>query len=317
MSPTRLLGPHDWQDCPRRSPEPARTCSAPTSPSLHKHRSLPSFLPNRYTPTSIPNQVPLDVLTSARQLEHMDPALVPAPDFTSKSVPDLRPPFVVRHVDNSLLSERNFCGATTFMPLKVKHEQVSVERHGGETKKGFVDKGADESAMEIDFESSPKNAQGSPRMSSPSNRRSSPRERRAGSPHSPVPTRSLHLGRREDLVSKYLVTSRSEKSRQSKHEFGLLARTIEEKIERLKQECCECLVSLVQSAFMYSAQLLNHTPRPRHSYWATPSCCIEQLASYSYTYLSLHLNPITELKNCKNLPVHSLTRNRVTAIFVA
>lgn len=191
------------------------------------------------------------MLTGTNQLERMDPVLC----SPSKSVPDTRPPFVVRHADDSLLSERNFCGK----PVGASNKVYFAEKHSSGGDSGlrtdggvvwvkavpgvkFTEGGTGDSAS---ARNSPRLGQRSPCVSpSPkttplSLRRSALQGSRADRAHSPAPHGSPHwAGRREDLVTKYLDTP----SGDCRREFGSLAQTIEEKIERLKRECCECLV---------------------------------------------------------------------------
>lgn len=251
MSPTRLRGPHDWTQCPRRSPEPiSRTRSAPSSPGPRPHSPAHTSSHPHLRGATLPNQVPLDVLRGTKQLERMDPTLC----SPSKSVPDARPPFVVRHADDSLLGERNFCGK----PINGSNKVYYAERHKGisggsglrsgrgdervKTGTRFIsgETGIPTSCSEIKY--SPKLGQRSPCVSptpksTPSSLRQSALGPRVGHTHSPHG--SPQWGRSDDLVTKYLETPPGDRG----CGYGSLAEAIEDKIERLKRECCECLVS--------------------------------------------------------------------------
>ena len=114
------VGPHGWEECPRRSPgrrRRNRSNSAPNSPQPDR-RTKPK-VSHRGRAFTLPNSVPLEALG----MESLDPALAPRnPD----SIPDPRPPFVVRHSDPKLLSKRDFCGS----------HGVTVARHYGTAPSG-------------------------------------------------------------------------------------------------------------------------------------------------------------------------------------
>ena len=109
------VGPHGWEECPRRSPERRRrkrSSSAPSSPKLD--RRTQSKTSHHSRALTLPNSVPLEAL----DLETLDPVLAPR---NPNSIPDTRPPFVVRHTDPKLLSKRDFCG----------RHRATVARHHG------------------------------------------------------------------------------------------------------------------------------------------------------------------------------------------
>lgn len=264
VSPTRRRGLHDWPDCPRRSPEPTKHHSAPSSPY---HRKC----------VSVPSQVPLDVFKGAPQLEHSSPAHLASLGSRSESVPDLRPPFVVRRVEESLIGERNFCGRPVSAGAE-KHEVggggVDGDAGGGHglEKVGVAGAGRRLVMDELDMaECTCKPVTFSPvlgRKLTPissaatastlplrgygigtSSHTPSPTPQCRGSPYAGSEGRGR--GRRGDgeLVSKYLVSPSGGGGSGGRWRYGgnggALAHSIEQKIERLKRECCECLVSLI------------------------------------------------------------------------
>ncbi len=100
------VGPHCWHECPRRTTKggekiPLSTSSSPDLSQLHHTK-----------PSIIPNNAPIDQLTSSML---SDPVLAPR----RTQAPNPRPPFVVRHVDTSLLKKRSFCGECG--PHAVRH----------------------------------------------------------------------------------------------------------------------------------------------------------------------------------------------------
>ncbi len=100
------VGPHCWHECPRRTTKggekiPVSSLSSPDLSQLHRTK-----------PSVIPNNAPIDQLTSSML---SDPVLAPR----RTQAPNPRPPFVVRHVDTSLLKKRSFCGECG--PCAVRH----------------------------------------------------------------------------------------------------------------------------------------------------------------------------------------------------
>ena len=128
------VGPHNWHDCPRRqSPKKQqqivstvhRSHSAPGSPSstrsswgLQDHSSSVS---HHYKSATLPNCVPPDDLIR----KTTDPAFTPC-----KALPELRPPFVVRHADPRMLERRDFCGA--YGVRATRHFSTEEKALGGE-----------------------------------------------------------------------------------------------------------------------------------------------------------------------------------------
>ena len=189
------------------------------------------------------NGVPLSVLKNTKALQQIDPALHP----TSKGLSDVRPPFVVRHVDESWLSKRDFCGTSLTRPVGVREglpSSVGVEGVGGKRNKvitsdevllnqgGPLGRGQRSITPE---RGEPLSGVRSPPF--PGRRREFPR--RSESPmarSAPMPCMGSR-GRGRDVVSHYLPRAEPELDHKSS-----LAGTIEERIERLKKECCEFLV---------------------------------------------------------------------------
>ena len=113
QSPTVGLGPHQWEDCPRRSPKRIRSQSLPSSPIVPRPKmakQCPQSLHKRLT--TVPNQIPLDRLESVH-LECGPPDLTPprhSPHHHHGTLDSWKRPFVVGHADPKLISKRNFCG---------------------------------------------------------------------------------------------------------------------------------------------------------------------------------------------------------------
>lgn len=127
------VGPHSWRDCPRRqSPEKQlltvstvhRSHSAPGSPSSSRIWGLQDCscsVSYHHKSATLPNQVPPDALI----LKTADPALTPC-----KTIPELRPPFVVRHADPRMLERRDFCGSCGVRATR--HYRTEKKALGGE-----------------------------------------------------------------------------------------------------------------------------------------------------------------------------------------
>lgn len=92
---------HNWADCPRRSIKtimPSEAHSVPPSPLRRRSRSYSPYHRN-----CVPDTATMTVVSGGDHTRQGDHAM-------SKSMPDLRPRFVVRRADERLISERNFCG---------------------------------------------------------------------------------------------------------------------------------------------------------------------------------------------------------------
>ena len=93
QSTTAKLGPHQWVECPRRSPKRQRSLSAPSLPVRRaKFANSENILPL---------SADVDGLLAVSDLE--DP---------QEEVMDTRPPFVVRHIDEHLMGRWDFCGCS-------------------------------------------------------------------------------------------------------------------------------------------------------------------------------------------------------------
>ena len=296
-SSTVGVGPHEWQNCPRRSPKRVRSRSLPSSPAPTTKfpKQAPSPLHHQQA-TTVPNQIPLDRL-EAVHLDCGHPDLSPR-QYRPQSAPDLRPPFVVRHPDPKLISKRNFCGEVGVMA--VRHFPPSLS--DPTPPRTLTSAGAgrqlspapptaamtttsgmpywslredvssdDELSIVTDSESDidnsdshrpspgpvrytksnpttpvknkPQSSRGVPSLSSTSGKYVSV------STHSSTvrsSKRHRYHGRRE-LVSKYLV-ERSDNLR--KDGEASPSRVIVDKIQRLRDECCACLVSATHSIIL-------------------------------------------------------------------
>ena len=124
---TSDIGLHPWELCPRRKPEKLTARSAPVV-----NLSLPSSESNKRTNRVLllPNLAP----SEGHCLEHTDPTLYPC--SPTRTTPNLRPPFVVRHADPSVLSRRDFCGACS-APSIMKHFKSKREAAAGDEDQAF------------------------------------------------------------------------------------------------------------------------------------------------------------------------------------
>ena len=288
---TSGLGPHEWENCPRRSPKRVRSQSAPSSPGSS------SKSPKRYKSSTLPNQIPLETLDKFH-LEHTDPKLTPL----HISAPDLRPPFVVRHADPALLERRNFCGESCCLLSTTKH-QLSTQKsplsgttedeneRGDDLERQFEDENGLQAKQDGETFSGMYNRHLTAPTLSPTQHtsttsmphcepfhkhsslppksplkssfhRTTTHPRAAASKSAPtspyksqtkhcsvssssVPRRggvpsSLRYNSDDALVAKYLVSQPGN----TRAGVGSPLVVIQEKLERLRRECCECLVSV-------------------------------------------------------------------------
>ena len=245
------VGPHEWQACPRRSPKRVRSYSAPNSPAhqvTFKHSRMSESIP--LTVSDLSREEPLED----------------------------RPPFVVRHPDPLLLEKRDFCGCSDLSFHRqrspgVGEELSAVDRGGGNGKlvcmTGDLKAGVQlESELPVylnenlrmsneDYTPSGQaftSSRLSSRLQTPPKHFSihSPTKDaacRTASTSQPRPVSSrifssAHrssekaLRGKRDLVSKYLVTQPGN----MRSGVDSPCKLIEEKIERLKEECCDCKV---------------------------------------------------------------------------
>ena len=295
QSPTVGVGPHEWQNCPRRSPKRVRSRSLPSSPAPRAKfpKQAPSPL-HRQRATTVPNQIPLDRL-GAVHLDCGHPDLAPR-QYRPQSAPDLRPPFVVRHPDPKLISKRNFCGevgvlaerhfppspinptvprtltsagagrqsspapptatmaTTSGMPYWTEDTSSDDELHIVTDSESDVDDNVSHGPLPAPMrhtksnpttpvKNKPQSSRGIPSLSSTS------RKHASTSAHSSTvrsSKRQRYHGRRE-LVSKYLM-ERSGSARRD-GEAASPSRVIVDKIQRLRDECCACLVSATHIAY--------------------------------------------------------------------
>ena len=289
VSISKRTGPHDWPECPRRSPEPLKAASVPNSPMFGQYRRrsgtpqraatrtpspqraarTPSPQRAARTPSpqramrtpqrtpspchsspcrkcvSIPNKIPLHVLTAAPRLERMDPALVPR-NYTcslddlhdpcdKRDQHPLRPPFVIRHVDDSLMGKRNFCGAP-FPPIRKKRRKKK--------KKEFCFEVVPETRSPV---CTPEPDYGySPQSQSPCQICKNRGYGQSQSPCQICKNRGHGQSQSPCQICKYRGHGQSQSPCQicKNRGHGISFKDIEERIERLKRECCECLVSL-------------------------------------------------------------------------
>ena len=98
----------------------SETHSAPTSP-MRRRRSQSYSL---YHHKCVPNSETMTVVSGGRQARNERDR--------SKSMPDLRPQFVVRRADGNLISERNFCGVFGKQASDADRSQ-GIERGGHRT----------------------------------------------------------------------------------------------------------------------------------------------------------------------------------------
>ena len=298
-SPTVGVGPHEWQNCPRRSPKRIRSRSLPSSPAPRAKfpKKVPSPLNlHRQRATTVPNQIPVDHL-EAVHLDCGHPDLAPR-RYRPQSAPDLRPPFIVPRPDPKLISKRNFCGevgATAVrhfppsLPNLTPTRTLTSTSAAGRQKQSSPapptatmatisgmphwsrDMSDNELRITTDSESDvdsddsrdqsptpvrhtrsnpttpvknkPQSSRGVPSLSSTSGKHVSMSARSVKSSNSRRGRR--YHGRRE-LVSKYL-TERSGSASARRDGEASPSRVIVNKIQRLRNECCACLVSAILS----------------------------------------------------------------------
>ena len=230
---TSDIGLHPWQTCPRRTQE---TLTAHSTPALNLS-SLSSEPKQRTEKVRLqPNFASVDGLC----LEHTDPTLYPC--SPSRVDPDSRPPFVVRRADPSVLSRRDFCGACP---------ALSVVKHG--RRKGEVADGDENPSLSPPLTATVQRESGvfQDRQSGPSLSELYEKYLGGGDGTQSIPTKSP--------PSQPTTTRRSSTGRGADSRFdgpdektasimaepgnvrsGVLspARQIEEKLQRLRKECC-------------------------------------------------------------------------------
>ena len=285
------IGPHKWQNCPRRSPKRRRSRSLPCSRAPWAKCSKqadPSPL-HRQRATTVPNQIPLDRL-EAVHLDCGHPDLAPR-SYQPLSGPALRPPFTVGRPDPKLMSKRNFCGeigvtavrhVTLSSPNPTTLRTLTFTGAGRRsltpprpaaaatmaTASGMPPFWREDSADELsdgsDSDSDGDNDSSGPSPSpvrharsnlttplsnKPQSSRGAPSSSFSSRKYGLVSTRSpLRSGKRycgrKELISKYLV-ERSAGRRKAGE--GSPSKVIVDKIQRLRDECCACLVSMASN----------------------------------------------------------------------
>ena len=255
MTRGRLKGPHDWPDCPNRSPD--HSYRSPErhrrSPENVRSRSVPlSPIPSLRLPSSPYHQkcvtVPDRVLSENLSSGHISRSPVKAGNL------DARPPFVVRRIDESLVGKRNFCGVV----------------NGGNAAAGSAAKsGALEATSDSEEEILPQR-HSPPLMFDEHNPRlrADERDQKVHVLYSPISSASLSSSSsssltsipahfrppvtlpvaNEDLVSKYLTKSTGNVKPlppQGGIRRAHSATAICDRLNRLREQCCECLVSSI------------------------------------------------------------------------
>ncbi len=267
----RLKGPHEWTECPHRSPDRSRASPEPFQSQLktsHKPRShsVPhSPIPSLRLPSSPYHQrcvtLPQDVLLPSDKSKQS-----PKPARLNK-----RPPFIVRHIDETLMDKRNFCGV------------VNGDRPNSRSsmKPGVLDVYCDDDEdmapavplsppplpsahhshlqrnhQESDHISYSPISSVSPSSSSGSSLTDIPDHLR---PSSVIPEPI----RKDNLVSKYLTRSKGnvkpELPKKSPDPVWT-ATAICNRLDRLRERCCECLVSC--KPFIYLLFFFTFSPPP-------------------------------------------------------
>ena len=176
---------------------------------------------------------------------------------------DSRPPFVIRRVDDSLLQRRNFCGTIPYRPSVVSKDAgrgPDLVIHFGKDK-GVCSSSSDDFLLESGKRGYRFRGDRSPTRSQPYTSRldytssnlslksvlKSPNSQRRSPRTTPYPSHTSSIQYHtssKDLLSKYLVTDSGNRRPWRCDVCQPCPRKrIEEKIERLKQECSECLVS--------------------------------------------------------------------------
>ena len=227
---TSDIGLHPWQKCPRRKHERLVARSAPSvnsSPLWFEHkRRANETLP-------LPNLTPVDGL----RLERTDPALYPCSPPTT--IPDLRPPFVVRHADPSVLSRRDFCGASS---------PPSVVRHGRPTCKNEAAAGDEDqiltpppSATVVREAPNLRTAQSGPSLSELYEKYLDGTGAQSASERASLQLTSTTTSSSNSPAAASHFGGRGGKAATPMAEAGNVlspAKQIEEKVQRLRKECC-------------------------------------------------------------------------------
>lgn len=251
QSTTAKLGPHQWEACPRRSPKRQRSLSSPSSPA---RRVKPSNFENIR-----PQSADFDDLLALSDLDDSEIIMEP------------RPPFVVRHIDPHLMGRRNFCGCSHTKSIDGVSAMSKTNSSG--PKPSFLSK--DEVLEDLELERSlpaylneslqtngedhvPADHNGTVcrlLTSVPSCSKKFPLlrnfETQRGTTSRDEQIPSYCSPSKMELMSKYLSCGVSavhkDVCRPGNVRVGVEnpGRSIEERIERLKAECCSCKVGPV------------------------------------------------------------------------
>ena len=236
QSTTAKLGPHQWVECPRRSPKRQRSLSAPSSPVRRVKRANSENIQ--------PLSADFDDFLALSDLE--DP---------QEEVMDTRPPFVVRRIDQHLMGRRDFCGCSR---TKNKEELSEISKMSKSDASRSERKQSARIVPAYLNESIQMSHEGytttdhsgtlSRSLISPSKQR--PHSVQFTTPTLSKPTTHCSNGKQE-LLSKYQVAGSSHVRRglcrpgNMRRGMDSPGRAIEEKIERLTAECYDFQVSSV------------------------------------------------------------------------
>ncbi len=244
-STTANIGPHQWETCPRRSPKPQRSISAPNSPAKRtKHTE-------NYRPLSA----------------DFDDDLLALSDLDEpQTETDTRPPFVVRHADPHLMGRWNFCGCSRAKNTNAAGSEIGPKR-SILRKHEVLDDSESFPGYQLLNESLPMSSKDyvptshSGRISTPLTSIPSPTKNRsqlfttprAGDFSSYDELPSYCSPGKKELMAKYLYGGRSSVGKGVCRPGNVRpgvdnpGRAIEERIERLKAECCNCRVCAIVS----------------------------------------------------------------------
>ncbi len=236
QSTTAKLGPHQWVECPRRSPKRQRSLSAPSLPVRRVKRANSENIQ--------PLSADFDDFLALSDLE--DP---------QEEVMDTRPPFVVRRIDQHLMGRRDFCGCSR---TKNKEELSEISKMSKSDASRSERKQSARIVPAYLNESIQMSHEGytttdhsgtlSRSLISPSKQR--PHSVQFTTPTLSKPTTHCSNGKQE-LLSKYQVAGSSHVRRglcrpgNMRRGMDSPGRAIEEKIERLTTECYDFQVSSV------------------------------------------------------------------------
>jgi len=257
----RLKGPHEWRECPNRSPDRSFTTSP--EPTRQQHRT-----PDRFQSHSVPHS-PIPSLRLPSSPYHQRCVTVPPHRFVNDDVssvcatsrspkPETRPPFVVRRPNESLMEKRNFCGVVNgdIQMSNLGTRNSALNGISGGVREEFSSQDSSPAATPVPYSHGyylhrDQQVQTDQISYSPISSISS-------SPSSSlldIPGRlQLQLqppvlpARKEDLVSKYLTKTKGNMKPCNPLDGGGIswassAAAICDRLRKLREQCCECLVS--------------------------------------------------------------------------